>query len=304
MLEFKELTLEDRPWAERILKSENSRSADFNFGNMYMWLKKYPQRVARFDERLLIHNCGAVPCFSFPVGSGPVRPALDAIIEYAADFGEEFCMLGLTEEQRAAVEAEFPGKFAFRENRFFADYIYSAEKLATYSGHALHGKRNHCNRFEAEHEWKFVPLTRALIPDCADMLKKWNDENADRLESGIEYEYDAIARGFAAYEQLGLEGGVLIADGEIMGFSVGEMTCGDTLDVHFEKAFADFDGAYSMVCREMARMMLAKHPELKYLNREEDMDNESLRFSKMSYKPEFLLTKYDARCKNGRCGNT
>lgn len=299
MLDFKELTLEDRPWVDKILKSENSRSADFNFGNMYMWIKKYPQRVARFEDRLLIHNCGAVPCFSFPVGSGEVRGALDAIMEYAADFGECFCLLGLTEEQRTIVEAEFSGKFEFNENRYFADYIYSAEKLATYSGHALHGKRNHCNRFEAEYKWEFIPLTKALIPECTAMLKRWNDENADRLEDSIKYEYDAIARGFAAYEQLELEGGVLLANDKIIGFSAGEMTCDDTFDVHFEKADADYDGAYSMVCREMARMMLERHPELKYLNREEDMNSESLRFSKMSYKPEYLLTKYDARLKNG-----
>lgn len=299
MLDFRELTLADRSRVDEILKSENSRSADYNFGNMYMWAKKYPQLVAEFEKRLLIRSRGEVPRYSFPVGTGPLRPAIEAVMEYASDFGGQFCMLGLTEEQRQSVEHEYPGMFEFHENRAFADYIYSAGKLAAYSGHSLHGKRNHCNRFEAEHDWQFVPLDRALIPECSDMLIEWNEENSLRLEKSVQDEYTAIKRCFDAYEALEPDGGVLIADGKIMGFSVGEMTCADTFVVHFEKALAESEGAYAMVCREMTRMAMRKYPALKYINREEDMNIESIRYSKMSYKPEYLLTKYDARWKNG-----
>ena len=294
MPDFKELTLADRQWVTEILKAENSPSADYTFGNMYMWVKKYPLLAAKFENRLLLRGCGEVPGYSFPVGSGPVRPALEAIFEYAAAFGEEFRMLGLTEQQRQAAEREYPGEFEFHENRPSADYIYSAEKLAAYSGHSLHGKRNHCNRFVAEYNWQFVPLTGELIPDCSDMLKEWSVENARRLDDSVQEEYTAIARCFDSYEALDLEGGVLIAGGKIMGFSVGEMACGNTFVVHYEKAVAESEGAYAMVCREMTRMAMKNHPGLIYINREDDMGIEHLRYSKMSYKPEFLLTKYDA----------
>ena len=64
--------------------------------------------------------------------------------------------------------------------------------------------------------------------------------------------------------------------------------------MHFEKARVDINGAYPMVCRELTRMLMAKHPNLKYMNREDDMGLESLRTSKLSYKPEYLLKKYTA----------
>ena len=176
----------------------------------------------------------------------------------------------------------------------WADYIYEAERLATYAGKALHGKKNHCNRFEAEHAWEFVPLTRENIPACLEMLEAWTKDNAERLDDSIVYEHEAIERAFTHFEALGLEGGVLYADGKLVGFSFGEMTSEDTFDTHVEKADAAMNGAYPMVCRELTRMMCEKHPELKYINREDDMGLEPLRISKLSYKPVYLLKKYMA----------
>jgi len=53
-----------------------------------------------------------------------------------------------------------------------------------------------------------------------------------------------------------------------------------------------------MVCREFARQSLKNHPGLVYINREDDMGLESLRLSKMSYRPEFKLRKFTARWTN------
>ena len=176
-----------------------------------------------------------------------------------------------------------------------ADYLYEAERLATYAGKALHGKKNHCNRFEAENDWRFVPLTRELIPGCLDMLDVWQEENAERLYRSIMYEHTAIVRAFAAYEKLALEGGVLFSGEKIVGFTLGEMICEDTFDVHFEKAEGSLNGAYPMTCRELTRMLMQRHPTLRYINREDDMGIEALRRSKESYKPAYLLKKYTAR---------
>ena len=83
-------------------------------------------------------------------------------------------------------------------------------------------------------------------------------------------------------------------DGKIAGFTVGEVISSDTFDVHFEKAFASMPGAYPMVCREFSRQIMADHPEIVYLNREDDMGSEGLRRAKESYQPTVLLEKYTA----------
>ena len=296
MISFKNVTLCDKPWVDEIVSTENSRSADYNFGNIYIWDRYYRQLICRFGDRMLTKlRYEGRPAFVFPVGSGPLRPAVEALREFADSRGYPLVIRGITAEHREQLEAEFPGRFRFEPETKNFDYIYRAEKLATYSGKSMHGKKNHCNRFEAEHDWRFVPLTREHIPGCLDMLVVWNEENRDRLDPSIRYEHDALIRAFAAFEKLGLEGGVLYADGRIVGFSLGEMANRDTFDVHFEKAEIDMNGAYPMVCRELTRMLMEKHPALQYINREDDMGLDSLRQSKLSYKPEFMLEKFIAR---------
>ena len=295
-LTFKPVTLCDKAWVDPIVMAENSPSADYNFGNMYIWDKTYRQLICRFENRMMTRfDYDGETAFVFPIGSGPLAPAIDALRAFCAEKGIPFVMLGITEKHVGELDALYPGCFTFEKGADYADYVYSAEKLATYAGKALHGKKNHCNRFEAEHDWDFLPLTRELIPGCLDMLNVWSEENADRLDSSIVEEYDAIIRAFAAYEKLGLEGGVLRSSGEILGFSLGEMASPDTFNVHFEKAEIGINGAYPMVCRELTRMVMQNHPDLRYVNREDDMGLESLQKSKMSYKPEFLLEKYLAR---------
>lgn len=296
MIAFKTVTLCDKGWVDQIVRLENSPSADYNFGNIYIWDKHYRQLICRFGDRMLTKlRYEGKPAFVFPIGSGPLRPAMEALREFAAGRGYPLVVRGITSKHREMLEAEYPGRFVFQPEVKNFDYIYRAEKLATYAGKSLHGKKNHCNRFEAENDWEFIPLTREWIPGCLDMLDVWTEENTERLDKSVSFEHDAIIRAFAAFEKLGLEGGVLRAGGKIVGFSLGEMANEDTFDVHFEKAEVNMNGAYPMVCRELTRMLMERHPNLVYINREDDMGLEPLRRSKQSYKPEYLLEKYIAR---------
>ena len=296
MIPFRPVTLCDKTWVDELVFRENSPSADYNFGNIYIWDKHYRQLIARCGDRMLTKlRYEGQPAFVYPIGSGPPRPAIEALREFAASRGYPLVLRGVTPPHRELLEREYPGCFVCEAEEDTWDYLYPAEKLATYAGKALHGKKNHCNRFEAEHRWEFRPLSYDLIPGCLDMLDLWSEENSERLDSSVSFEHDAIVRAFAAYEWLGLEGGVLFADGEIVGFSIGEMCSSDTFDVHFEKARIDMNGAYPMVCRELTRQVLERHAGLVYINREDDMGLEPLRRSKLSYKPERMVEKYTAR---------
>lgn len=291
MLSFKPLALEDKAWIDPIVFRENSRSADFNFGNLYMWDSSYRQLVAQAGNRLLVKpRYGPHPFYAFPIGSGDLRPVLEEMHAYAREHGFPFKLRGVTNDYKALLEEAFPGRFTYEADRAFFDYIYSAEALATLSGKKLHAKRNHINRFNMAYSWSFKPLSPALFPQCKEFLAQWTNRSGDP----VPLENAAILRGFEAWHALNLEGGVLFANGRLVAFTVGEKIASDTFNVHFEKADPDVNGAYPMVNREFVRLILERHPEILYINREDDMGLENLRRAKLSYNPLYLLEKYTA----------
>ena len=292
MLSFHPLTLADKAWVDDHVFSHASRSADFNFGNMFLWDRHYCQHLCDYGGRLVVLTCCfGTPFYPFPVGKGDLAPVIEAMKEFAHVRHFPFTIHGVERENCAQLEALYPGKFRFEEQRDYADYLYSAEKLASLSGKKLHGKRNFCNRFENSYRWHFEVLAPRHFDACRSLLAAWsqgNDSDTVRRESA------AIERAFEHYDSLDLLGGALFVEDRLMAFTIGERIAQDTVDIHFEKADESFVGAYAMINREYARLVRQHWSEVLYLNREDDMGLENLRQAKLSYRPEFLVEKFTA----------
>lgn len=294
-MQLNPVSLSQKTDIEKIFRTENSFSADYCFGNIYMWDKRYKQQLAVVGNRLVTLICGmGEEYFSFPVGSGDIFPTFDEMRSFCRERGIMLRLCGITEEHKALMEIAFPDVFSYTPMRNNFDYIYSIDSLAAYPGKHLHAKKNHCNKFENENEWHFAELCSELIPDCIGMLDKWSEKEAERLDKSITAEHDAILRGFEHFDELNLEGGVLFVNGKVAGFAIGERLSDTCFCEHFEKAYTDIPGAYPMVCREFAKLIKQKHPDVCYVNREDDLGSMNLRKSKLSYKPENLLIKYTA----------
>ena len=127
MIEFHAITLLDKPWVDQHLWCENSPSADFNFGNMFIWDQHYRQLVCDLGERTLTKvRLHGKPAFVYPIGCGPLRPAIESLRAYARAKEYPFLLRGITEKHRELLEQEFPGCFCFCEEEKYADYIYEA----------------------------------------------------------------------------------------------------------------------------------------------------------------------------------
>ena len=79
-------------------------------------------------------------------------------------------------------------------------------------------------------------------------------------------------------QELGLVGGVLRRDGQIVAFSIGERLNSETFVVHFEKAYPDLQGAYPMINQQF---VLHECEGYAYVNREEDTGDPGLRKAKL-----------------------
>ena len=292
MCDFHPISLADKTLFDELLPYEDSKSSGYSFGNVYLWDLLCRRNVARMDDRLCVeYLCKSGPFFAFPVGRGELAPVLEALRRRAEEQGRPFLFHGVTAPQRQALEEACPGRFAFSPDREDFDYIYTVEALSTLSGKKLHGKRNHCNKFEVTYpDWHYERLSPALFDGCLAVLDEWDAEK----DGGNPEENRAIRHVFRDWDTLGMEGGILYAGRQVAAFSIGERLTADTMDVHFEKARDDVEGAYPMITWEFSRQLAADHPELRYLNREEDMGIENMQKAKESWYPLFLVEKYTA----------
>lgn len=285
MLEFKKPVLADRPWIQRLYEASGYRGAEYTFANLYLWSSYYGE-VAEYRgflcQRLTYRG---VHQYIYPAGAGDVKPVLEALWEDSRREGHPFVLRSLTKETMATLQALYPDRFDYAENRDAFDYLYEIDTLAELKGKKLQAKRNHINRFvEAYPDWHVKAVTADNLHVCQKLAEHWYESHhesaADRR---------AMEKAFDHFEKLGFEGVILYSDHDhAVGFSMGNRISADTFDVNFEKAFADIQGAYALVNREFARYIREKHPEIQYLNREDDMGIEGLRKAKESYHPIFL----------------
>lgn len=296
MIDFKPLTLSDKAWMDKHFKAEDSRSCDFNFTNVFIWGSSYNLTAAEVAGMLVFRTVvNSITYYSFPIGLGDVRAAVSELLKHCRESEEPFNLRGITEKNAERIDILFPCLFDFIPERSYFDYVYLAEKLANLSGKRLHAKRNHINKFTSSYNWSFEPITVENVALCATMNEEWMRRNRDEKSNDtFDSEQEALSKALLNFSALGLDGGALIVDGEIVAFTIGEKLNSDTYVVHFEKAFKEINGSYSMINREFVRYVMQKHPEIIYINREDDTGAENLRRAKQSYNPEFMVEKYVA----------
>ena len=294
MLNFQKITPEMRAEMEQYLLPLG-KSCEYTFTNLCIWGRQkvtyiggYALFFSQFDRKTV---------YPFPAGTGDIRPILDAIIHDASVRGIPCCITGLNQGDITTIEQLYPGKFRFQCDRESFDYVYNIDDLADLKGKKYQKKRNHVNRFRALHpQWRVEPLSRENIPSVQEMLGQWFElRQQEDPTAGFNMEKLALERALKHYEELKLDGLVLFDGDRILAFSIASRLSSDTFDVHFEKAREDADGAYAAINQAFAQYLREKYPDIRYLDREEDMGLEGLRKAKLSYYPDHLKEKCWAR---------
>ena len=290
MLEFLPLKPEDKPEIDRYLLHCGSRGCEYSFANLFMWGR---QRATFYKGFLVLFSqFNRRSVYPYPIGRGDRKAALDAIMEDAARRGIPCRISGLLEEDCRELERLYPGQFRIHSDRDGFDYVYAIDDLADLKGRAYQKKRNHVNRFFASYpDAQLVPMSRENLAQVEEMCEKWF-ENRYAVEPNSDFHMEkcALNRAWGNWEALGMEGMTLFVDGQLIAFAMGSRLSIDTFDIHFEKAL-DVDGAYAAINRGFARYLADKYPEVKYLNREDDLGIEGLRKAKLSYLPHHMVEK-------------
>lgn len=288
-INLKRPELEDRAQINYYLSYADTRSCEMTFANTYLWSRHYDTGFAIVEDMLVFGNMDGSVSFTVPVGPGDLKKAIDVLIAYCEEKKVPFQLHNVTREDFAKLETLYPQEFSIVYEREYADYVYETEKLANLSGKKYHSKKNHINKFKKLYpDWSYEPITKNNVEECFQMALRWRELNGCEDDEEKHAEICVTLNFLRLFEELKMRGGVLRVDGNIVAFTIGEPVSKDTLVVHIEKAFADVQGAYTMINQQFAEHEGAGFT---YLNREEDMGEEGLRQAKMSYKPAFLVEK-------------
>ena len=294
MITFKKVELSDKQWMDPLLAIADMRGGHQNYTNIFAWSEIYNYQVAQVNGFLVVKGVlNDVPYYFYPAGSGDITTVFEVMKQDAASCGHEFVLAGVSPENIAVINREFPDHFEYKEMRDSFDYVYLLDKLVTLAGNKLHSKRNHVNRFKKEnHDWSFELISGENLAECWEMNLQWCKMNSKSIE--IAKESCAVRRCFNHFTALGLEGGLIRTDGKVIAFTMGEKLNSDTYIIHIEKAFGEIEGSYQMINREFAAFIQTNYPQQIYVNREEDMGFEGLRKAKLSYHPYMMEEKYFA----------
>ena len=216
---------------------------------------------------------------------GDLQPEL--LTELFEDSGGNLMIIGLEDSQLQAIHPHPAYTVKIEPCRDQYDYIYLRTDLASLHGKKLNAKRNHVNRFRAEHpDFIYRPLTPTLFDDCRRLMAVWQEEKTDDSVT-IDAERQVMETVFANWEALEMVGGSIFVEGRMVAFTYGAAVTTDTFDICVEKADRHVEGAFSIINQQFAEHLPEQYI---YLNREEDMGIPGLRQSKLSYHPETLLT--------------
>lgn len=305
---FKDIELSDSSWVRELFSVPDFNSEDYNFTYQYLWRNVFKSKIARIGDLALVqYNMEGRRSYLMPVGRAEDSQKADLLNSMLGDeslLGEDgkLVFYGVLPSQLDFLERHFSGRFTAEQLRMGADYIYDAESLRTLRGKKYQAKRNFANGFRRLYNWKFEPITEENLAECRQMNDEWCRRNGCGENFWKASEFCAVRISLDNYRALGLDGGLLRVDGNVVAFTIGERASSDTLLVHIEKALTEYRGTYQAMSQEflgyMDKILREREnipdgtPAFTLVNREDDSGDENLRKAKLEYHPIEIKEKY------------
>ena len=307
MLTFKPITIEALEKLMPFAQARYTQSCDYTPGNLIMWARFMDYHYCIEQETLFV-SCKSQAdmqsrAYLPPVGRLPLRDSLQILKGHCNGMGEQLRLTAVPEEWIDEIKEILP-QHSYTSLDMWSDYIYSAESLATLKGKALNKKRNRYNKFITENssytynrctDEERIEIARYLAANRA-----CQEHRHDNMRCYEHRQCIATVKNLGIYNQ---PAGVLRVNGNIAAFTLGEVF-GNTLYVHIEKADHNIAGASEAINRLFVNDMLDEHPEIEFVNREEDLGDPGLRQVKRAYNPIRMLDRYEVIPQESNTGRT
>lgn len=291
-MEFKKLEFDDLELIRAYYEKYTNKTCDRTIGGSFMW-RDYFHTMYAMVEDTLVMKCikDGETVFCFPMGER-VDDALSAIENYCEAEGivPEFVSLSLDEMEY--LKKHYP-EATIIENRDWSDYLYLTSDHANFTGRKFTTQRNHINKFLRNYEnWELRLIDDNTLAEVKAFYGDYEARFAKSEVTAIE-EQEKTNEVLDRYEDYGFVGYALYVENKVVGFAIGEII-GDVMFIHVEKADKDMEGVNTMLVMQFAKQF---EDRVTYLNREEDVGDMGLRYSKTKYRPIDMVYKYEVNFK-------
>ena len=259
-------------------------ASDYSFINIWAWAEDYGLAWAWDDASVWIRQSRPEIFYWAPVGPWY---DIDWKTKVVADQHHPTTFIRVPDQLVEHWQSSFGNLITVAEDRGHWDYIYSVNELTELKGNRFHKKKNLLNQFVKKYDYTYVPLELELIGQAKAMQKDWCTWRDCESSEVLSAENRAISRVLEDWENFdGIMGGAIMVDGEMAAYTVADALTPQSVVIHFEKGDTRFKGVYQAI-----NQMFLAHSAQAFLtvNREQDLNDEGLRKSKLSYNPlEFM----------------
>jgi hypothetical protein len=301
---FKPIELSDKQDVEKITHKYPPYS-DFNFVSMWSWDIKGEMRLSSLNGNLVVRFTDYLtgePFYSF-LGNNKSTDTVEKLLELSKKEGLKLQLKLIPGDSIKGLDLS---KLRAQEDRDHFDYVFSHKNISLYEGSDYQRHRNRVRRFINNRKYEMITLNLADKINqkmLLDLIEYWVNKQKNGISKKHDEDYfkidDDLENEFIAFKKL-LSAPVdflnslicfsLFVDGILSGFIVNEKISQDYSLAHFGKANTKYDGIYHFLMQQNSRIFLDLG--INYLNHEQDLGLENLRYSKTNYKPTHFLKKY------------
>lgn len=286
-MRFTALDLDSKGTFDEFLSPFPFIASTYSFTNLYIWRIAQKIKYHSTGKSLYIMKEKEKPYFIAPLykDAKDARETYDTLLKYMEDNGMDKTLKDVDKSQLKTL-LDLGYAIEYESDRDNAEYIYTVERMSTFSGKALHSKKNHFNNFIRYNDYTIKHIEESKA-ECLELAEKWYE--ASEKTPALTHELQGIKALLEHQDFFNIVGISVFVDGVCQGFSLLEILNDQVILNHIEKAERSISGLYAFLAKTSMEYFGAG---VSYTNREQDMGIPGLRKSKESYVPEFLEEKF------------
>jgi len=299
---LRKVHLEDKPLFDLHFSTGRSRLSDYTFANTFIWRDSIHLRWKVIRDCLCVfaNGDGGLTMLFPPVGEGDINAAVGQCVALCDDYNAAAHLDQWTRIEYVGQETleKLPAG-DFSATAMSGDYVYSTARMIDLAGGDLASKRQARNRFARRYEARTEPFEPRHTQRCLHLLGLWRQQaehaapaSTASVQIKRNKEIAATADVIRHGRELGLQGMVLYAGGELVGFTFGELMDEQTCSILVEKTDRNFVGSANYIFSEFCRQYWAATT---WCNVGDDWEVPSLAWTKQSYRPAMRLPKWVLR---------